>query len=172
MLPTEMPSWWRGTTFCMATVASDGIGPKPAPMTTNVPLRAVNSLILNRGSALQITNSAVEGDNVFDVAGGTLTLADGWINCTNITVRVGRTNSTVGTLKLNGGLMQTFKLSVGSAVNSLGAQLGACTYCGFCEKFGCGNYSKSSPQTTVLPYLIHRNPGRLARKVPFPSLLP
>jgi gluconate 2-dehydrogenase alpha chain len=39
-------------------------------------------------------------------------------------------------------------------VNSLGAQLGACTYCGFCEKFGCGNYSKASPQTTVLPYLL------------------
>ncbi len=39
-------------------------------------------------------------------------------------------------------------------VNTLGAQLGACTYCGFCEKFGCGNYSKASPQTTVLPYLM------------------
>jgi gluconate 2-dehydrogenase alpha chain len=39
-------------------------------------------------------------------------------------------------------------------VNPLGAQLGACTYCGFCEKFGCGNYSKASPQTTVLPYLL------------------
>jgi gluconate 2-dehydrogenase alpha chain len=39
-------------------------------------------------------------------------------------------------------------------VNPLGAQLGACTYCGFCEKFGCGNYSKASPQTTVLPYLM------------------
>ncbi|MBE7217591.1 MAG: GMC family oxidoreductase, partial [Caulobacteraceae bacterium] len=38
--------------------------------------------------------------------------------------------------------------------NPLGAQLGACTYCGFCEKFGCGNYSKASPQTTVLPYLM------------------
>jgi gluconate 2-dehydrogenase alpha chain len=38
----------------------------------------------------------------------------------------------------------------------LGAQLGACTYCGFCEKFGCGNYSKASPQTTVLPYLMRR----------------
>jgi gluconate 2-dehydrogenase alpha chain len=38
--------------------------------------------------------------------------------------------------------------------NPLGAQLGQCTYCGFCEKFGCGNYSKSSPQTTVLPYLM------------------
>jgi gluconate 2-dehydrogenase alpha chain len=39
-------------------------------------------------------------------------------------------------------------------VNPLGAQLGACTYCGFCEKFGCGNYSKASPQTTILPYLL------------------
>jgi len=38
--------------------------------------------------------------------------------------------------------------------NPLGAQLGKCTYCGFCEKFGCGNYSKASPQTTVLPYLM------------------
>jgi gluconate 2-dehydrogenase alpha chain len=39
-------------------------------------------------------------------------------------------------------------------VNPLGAQLGTCTYCGFCEKFGCGNYSKASPQTTILPYLL------------------
>ncbi len=28
--------------------------------------------------------------------------------------------------------------------NPLGVQLGPCTYCGFCEKFGCGNYSKAS----------------------------
>ena len=41
--------------------------------------------------------------------------------------------------------------------NPLGAQLGACTYCGFCEKFGCGNYSKASPQTTVLPYLFTKS---------------
>jgi gluconate 2-dehydrogenase alpha chain len=40
--------------------------------------------------------------------------------------------------------------------NSLGCQLGKCTYCGFCEKFGCGNYSKASPQTTVLPYLMQK----------------
>jgi gluconate 2-dehydrogenase alpha chain len=38
--------------------------------------------------------------------------------------------------------------------NPLGAQMGECTYCGFCEKFGCGNYSKASPQTTILPYLM------------------
>ena len=38
--------------------------------------------------------------------------------------------------------------------NPLGVQLGQCTYCGFCEKFGCGNYSKSSPQTTILPVLM------------------
>jgi gluconate 2-dehydrogenase alpha chain len=42
-------------------------------------------------------------------------------------------------------------------INPLGAQLGACTYCGFCEKFGCGNYSKASPQTTVLPYLMRKS---------------
>jgi gluconate 2-dehydrogenase alpha chain len=41
--------------------------------------------------------------------------------------------------------------------NPLGCQLGQCTYCGFCEKFGCGNYSKSSPQTTILPYLMTKS---------------
>ena len=38
--------------------------------------------------------------------------------------------------------------------NPLGVQLSRCTFCGFCEKFGCGNYSKASPQTTVLPYVM------------------
>ena len=37
--------------------------------------------------------------------------------------------------------------------NPLGVRLGPCTYCGFCEWFGCGNYSKASPQTTLLPAL-------------------
>ncbi len=41
-------------------------------------------------------------------------------------------------------------------VNPLGVQLGPCTYCGFCEKFGCGNYSKASPQTTILPVLMRK----------------
>jgi gluconate 2-dehydrogenase alpha chain len=40
--------------------------------------------------------------------------------------------------------------------NPLGVQLGPCSYCGFCEKFGCGNYSKSSPQTTILPVLMRK----------------
>jgi gluconate 2-dehydrogenase alpha chain len=40
--------------------------------------------------------------------------------------------------------------------NPLGVQQAACTYCGFCEKFGCGNDSKSSPQTTILPVLMTR----------------
>jgi gluconate 2-dehydrogenase alpha chain len=47
-------------------------------------------------------------------------------------------------------------------INPLGVQLGQCTYCGFCEKFGCGNYSKASPQTTILPYLM-RKPNFLLR---------
>src|SRR5579862_9601618 len=38
--------------------------------------------------------------------------------------------------------------------NPLGVTLGQCTYCGFCEWFGCANYSKASPQTTVLPALL------------------
>jgi len=40
--------------------------------------------------------------------------------------------------------------------NPLGVQMGECTYCGFCEWFACGNYSKSSPQTTILPVLLKK----------------
>src|SRR6195952_4192656 len=38
--------------------------------------------------------------------------------------------------------------------NPLGVKLGQCTFCGHCERFGCGNYSKSSPQACVLPALL------------------
>ena len=41
--------------------------------------------------------------------------------------------------------------------NPLGVTLGPCTYCGFCEWFGCGNYSKASPQTTLLPVLMRKS---------------
>jgi gluconate 2-dehydrogenase alpha chain len=47
-------------------------------------------------------------------------------------------------------------------VNPLGLKLGQCTYCGFCERFGCGNYSKASPQTCILPALL-RLPNFTAR---------
>lgn len=40
--------------------------------------------------------------------------------------------------------------------NPLGMQLAPCTYCGFCEKYGCGNYSKATVQTTLLPVLLQR----------------
>ena len=46
--------------------------------------------------------------------------------------------------------------------NPYGCRLGPCTYCGFCERYGCGNYSKSSPQTCVLPALV-RQPNFEAR---------
>jgi gluconate 2-dehydrogenase alpha chain len=46
--------------------------------------------------------------------------------------------------------------------NPLGVEMGPCTYCGFCEWFGCGNYSKASPQTTILPVLV-RKPNFEAR---------
>ncbi|MGO4707342.1 GMC family oxidoreductase [Microvirga sp. 2MCAF38] len=42
-------------------------------------------------------------------------------------------------------------------LNPLGVRLGPCTYCGFCEWFGCGNYSKASPQTTILPVLMRKS---------------
>lgn len=38
-------------------------------------------------------------------------------------------------------------------VNEYGMQLGPCNFCGFCERFGCLNYSKSSPQTCILDAL-------------------
>ncbi|MEJ0068961.1 MAG: GMC family oxidoreductase N-terminal domain-containing protein [Pseudomonadota bacterium] len=41
--------------------------------------------------------------------------------------------------------------------NPLGVTVAPCTMCGFCEWFGCGNYSKASPQTTILPALIRRS---------------
>jgi gluconate 2-dehydrogenase alpha chain len=41
-------------------------------------------------------------------------------------------------------------------INPLGVRMGQCTYCGFCERFACGNYSKASPQTTVLPVLMKK----------------
>lgn len=46
--------------------------------------------------------------------------------------------------------------------NPLGIKLAPCTYCGFCEWFGCANYSKATPQTTILPVLI-RKPNFEAR---------
>lgn len=37
--------------------------------------------------------------------------------------------------------------------NPYGMQLGPCSFCGFCDRFGCFNYSKSSPQTCILDAL-------------------
>lgn len=41
-------------------------------------------------------------------------------------------------------------------VNPYGIAMGQCTFCGFCERFGCANYSKSSAQTTILPVLMRK----------------
>jgi gluconate 2-dehydrogenase alpha chain len=38
--------------------------------------------------------------------------------------------------------------------NALGVRMAPCTYCGYCELHGCGNWSKSSPQACVLPALM------------------
>src|SRR6185312_9803534 len=42
-------------------------------------------------------------------------------------------------------------------LNPLGVQMGQCTFCGYCEWFGCANYSKASPQTTILPVLLKKD---------------
>ncbi|HZY18281.1 MAG TPA: GMC family oxidoreductase [Ramlibacter sp.] len=38
--------------------------------------------------------------------------------------------------------------------NPEGVQLRSCMFCGFCERYGCEHYAKSSPQTTLLPVLL------------------
>lgn len=38
-------------------------------------------------------------------------------------------------------------------VNSEGLTLGACQYCGFCDRFGCEANAKAGPHTTILPVL-------------------
>ena len=52
-----------------------------------------------------------------------------------------------------------------SYTNPLGVTLGQCTYCGFCEWFGCANYSKASPQTTILPVLLRKSEFRGAHRM-------
>jgi gluconate 2-dehydrogenase alpha chain len=39
-------------------------------------------------------------------------------------------------------------------VNPEGVQISTCMFCGFCERFGCEHYAKSSPQTAILPVLL------------------
>lgn len=42
--------------------------------------------------------------------------------------------------------------------NPDGEKLGACSYCGHCERFGCESKAKASPNVTVLP-VVMRNPN-------------
>jgi len=44
----------------------------------------------------------------------------------------------------------------GAYTNPLGINMAPCTYCGYCEFFGCGNWSKSSPNACILPALVQR----------------
>jgi gluconate 2-dehydrogenase alpha chain len=39
-------------------------------------------------------------------------------------------------------------------VNPEGLTLNTCTFCGFCERFGCEHFAKASPQTAILPVLL------------------
>jgi gluconate 2-dehydrogenase alpha chain len=38
--------------------------------------------------------------------------------------------------------------------NPEGMMLSTCMFCGFCERYGCEHYAKSSPQTVLLPVLL------------------
>jgi gluconate 2-dehydrogenase alpha chain len=38
--------------------------------------------------------------------------------------------------------------------NFEGVSMHACTVCGFCERFGCEQFAKASPQTTILPKVL------------------
>ena len=38
--------------------------------------------------------------------------------------------------------------------NPEGMKLNTCVFCGFCERFGCEHFAKSSPQTVILPVLL------------------
>jgi gluconate 2-dehydrogenase alpha chain len=38
--------------------------------------------------------------------------------------------------------------------NPEGLTLQTCTFCGFCERYGCEHFAKASPQTVVLPLLL------------------
>jgi gluconate 2-dehydrogenase alpha chain len=40
--------------------------------------------------------------------------------------------------------------------NPLGIEMAQCTFCGFCKRFGCANYSKASAQTAILPVLMRK----------------
>lgn len=40
--------------------------------------------------------------------------------------------------------------------NPYGAQLEPCKFPGFCERYGCYNYSKASTHATLLPTLMQR----------------
>ncbi len=37
--------------------------------------------------------------------------------------------------------------------NPEGLRMGTCMFCGYCERYGCEHYAKSSPQTVLLPVL-------------------
>lgn len=56
--------------------------------------------------------------------------------------------------------LRPFMVPAGQAsrayVNPLGVRMGPCTYCGYCLYYGCGNFSKSSPNACVIPALMQR----------------
>lgn len=56
--------------------------------------------------------------------------------------------------------MRPFPTPSGNAsavyTNPYGVTMGPCTYCGYCSRCGCANYSKATPQTNIIPALMRK----------------
>ncbi|HTL56092.1 MAG TPA: hypothetical protein VL361_10465 [Candidatus Limnocylindrales bacterium] len=93
-------------------------------LTTNLPLQLSRALVVDRRGALYITNSALRatsGLGNFDLGAGSAVLDSGLIDCTAITAtRLGRKNTGVGSLTLNGGTMLVSSLQLGAVSGAQG----------------------------------------------------
>ena len=87
-------------------------------VTTNQPLEILNALAIDRGGALNITNSAVIVDGInggnFNILAGSVMLDGGIIDGSQVNyTRVGRSSSGTGSLTINSGSIESTTLFVG-----------------------------------------------------------
>src|SRR5207247_726437 len=91
-------------------------------LTTNRPLQLSNTLTMDLGGALSITNSALAIDGAlggaFNIRGGSVTLDDGLIDCSTVFLRVGRVSN--GSLTVRKGTVEAYELFVGELSGSQG----------------------------------------------------
>ncbi len=113
-------------------------------LTTSVPLQLANSLTVDGGGILSLTNSAFSsvgvtidhggalnatnsvvtesGLTTFDIVNGSVLLSGGLIDCSALSsLRIGRTNSGTGSLTINGGTVLGSSIALGSSTSAQGA---------------------------------------------------